>query len=421
MRTLSIAWELRKRNCRVQYLLADETSLAWLRRLERMHSGKEAEAAEGKAVEGKAAEERTAEEKASEEEKSEAGMAEAGTGGEKFPAAVLGIPYGNPKAELPLLEELLQKARHPQTGRSNRASQTDPANPAKRVYGESCRQESLPLPDWILVDSYAVDELWLRSLRSMGVPTVYIDDEMRFIPPAELVVNYDPDAEVLRSHYGFGGDDASLRERQHTAEREAAQTAKTLPADFLLGPSYAPLRPQFTQITPVVRTDVKRVFLSTGGTDPYGMAGVLEKLVQSLSLEAVVMAPGYPCLTRVAEAMQSCDLAVAAAGTTLYELCAAGVPTLAYAMADNQTVFAGAMEAAGVMRCLGDIRGQREQILCATVTEWIKERINKKEGYALRCRESKRMHELTDGRGACRIADALLQITAQKGNRDGRK
>ncbi|MCR5796546.1 MAG: hypothetical protein K6G63_01315 [Eubacterium sp.] len=34
--------------------------------------------------------------------------------------------------------------------------------------------------------------------------------------------------------------------------------------------------------------------------------------------------------------MQKCDIAISAAGSTLYELCACGVPTITYTTADNQ-------------------------------------------------------------------------------------
>ena len=327
MRTLSIAFELRKRGAGVQYILANETSLAWLRRMEKLH----------------------------------------GEDGEKLPAAVLELPYGNPDAELPLLKKMLRREKEQ--------------------------------PDLILVDSYAASSAWMGELRGFGVPVACIDDEMRTDLPADLVVNYDPNAEE------------QIEERLASQNTAAVMIgAGREDGKYLLGPSYAPLRAQFEDLTPMVRQQERRIFISTGGTDPYKAAGTLEQLTKGLGLEAVVMAPGYPPITQAAKAMQSCDLAISAAGTTLYELCAAGVPTLCYSMADNQEIFAKAMERAGTVSYLGDIRTNRgiepetERIL-----HWVEERRNPS-GYAVRCAEARRMHQFTDGKGAGRIAEAILSI-----------
>mgnify|MGYP002226996556 CR=1 FL=1 len=44
----------------------------------------------------------------------------------------------------------------------------------------------------------------------------------------------------------------------------------------------------------------------------------------------------YEHVAQMAELMQRCDLAVSAAGTTLFELCSAGTPAVSFTMADNQ-------------------------------------------------------------------------------------
>lgn len=362
MRTLSIARELEKRGCAVQYLLADEVSLAWLRRMEELQEGDGGCDRDTAGI-------RTA------DRETQAREAECTEDSERrLPAVILGVPYGNPEAELPLLWDLLQKAGH----RSE--TETTQKPPQEENIGFLLR------PDWILVDSYAVSESWLRQLGEMGVRVAYMDDEQQFLPPTALAVNYDPGAEP------------------------ACRAAEKRNGRYLCGPAYAPLRPQFADLRPLVRARVGRIFLSTGGTDPHQLAGDLERLVRELGYEAVVMAPGYPRIVRAAEAMQSCDLAVAAAGTTLYELCAAGVPTLAYAMADNQALFARAMEKAGAVHYLGEIReaGALREYMPA-IRQWLAERCAAGSGYSLRCRESVRMHELTDGKGAGRIAEALLQ------------
>ena len=123
------------------------------------------------------------------------------------------------------------------------------------------------------------------------------------------------------------------------------------------------------------------------------------------------MAPGYPRVEKVAELLLGCDLAISAAGTTLYELCAAGVPTLAFSMADNQELFAKQMAAAGAVTYLGDIRNPEVlEKLEKNVASWLSER-STGEALLLRQQESARMHALTDGLGSRRIAQKLIQIS----------
>lgn len=334
-RTLSIAGELRRLGVRVRFVLSDEESRSWLQRL----SGNP----------------------------------------DEWEVSVLGLSYGKPGEELPLLAKLAEREQ----------------------------------PDWILVDSYAVSGDWFEQLRStlaaalkekQGAenPTpglAFLDDERAFDPAVDLVINYDPDAESLQSFY----QKAPFR---------------------LLGPKYAPLREQFADLRPAVRPSVRKILISTGGTDPYGMAKRLQKLVQCVP-ETAVMAPGYPRVEKVAELLLGCDLAISAAGTTLYELCAAGVPTLAFSMSDNQELFAKQMAAAGAVTYLGDIR--KQEVLAElekNVASWLSEhgaaeehglpearKHSTGEALLLRQQESARMHALTDGLGSRRIAEKLIQIS----------
>ncbi len=324
MRMLSVAESLRRGGADVCFILADDTSREWLDRL---------------------------------------------TGGiAPFAAEVLGIAYGNAMEELPRIETLLQDGKH-------------------------C------LPDWIMVDSYAVTDRWLEALRSMcdeativrggRRPLIaYMDDEMAFDPPADLVVNYDPDTGELAEFYKA----APIR---------------------LLGADYAPLRQQFVGLVPNVRNDIHRILISTGGTDPYGMGETLEGILRRAAvdkgriIEIVHMGPRYPRIQNVAQLLTGCDLAVSAAGTTLYELCAVGVPTLAFSMADNQVTFAGKLAKAGVIDNIGDVRdAQIRDRLPDLVGTWLQKRLE--EGKEKRLAQAQRMHALTDGNGSLRIAEVML-------------
>lgn len=61
-------------------------------------------------------------------------------------------------------------------------------------------------------------------------------------------------------------------------------------------------------------------------------------------------------VTEVATLMASCDLAVSAGGTTLCELCAVGVPSISYLMAENQRTAVETYAKRNLIPCAGDIR-----------------------------------------------------------------
>ncbi len=54
--------------------------------------------------------------------------------------------------------------------------------------------------------------------------------------------------------------------------------------------------------------------------------------------------------------MADSDLCISAAGSTLYELCACGIPTISYILADNQVENAACLNKDGIIYSIGDIR-----------------------------------------------------------------
>lgn len=275
---------------------------------------------------------------------------------ERIGQHILGIPYGTPMREIRETADVLQEER----------------------------------ADIFLVDSYAVDSGYFEELRKIcgGLRIAFIDDLCRFDPPADLVVNYDP------------CPDASFYRKSRVR---------------LLGPSYAPLRDQFTDIVPVVRQAVGQILITTGGTDPYGMADRIAEMISEDpvlaavgggSLRIRILGPGHGFVSNMAGTMRQSDLAVSAGGTTLYELCAAGVPAAAFAQSDDQVLFAGAMGRVGAVSYMGDVRTESGDVL-ERIRVFLRERA---ENEGLRRAESARMSGITDGRGASRIADALIGL-----------
>lgn len=110
-------------------------------------------------------------------------------------------------------------------------------------------------------------------------------------------------------------------------------------------------------------------------------------------------------VTDMRSLMLQCDAAISAGGTTLFELCACGIPTVTYALADNQIMNAAAFEKAGLMLYAGDIRNDRRFV--ARIFECLEALV---QDHTLRLRMSERMQKLVDGNGAARLATAILEV-----------
>ncbi|MDO4285763.1 MAG: glycosyltransferase [Eubacteriales bacterium] len=313
-----------------------------------------------------------------------------------------------------------------------------------------------PRPDFVLVDSYFATESYLSFLQAR-VPTGYLDDMLRFDPPVSLVVNYDvviPE-QFYRTQEEMGG-------QGEFGEEDDSETGAGVLRTLLLGPSFAPLRPQFAAVPYTIRKNVSRILVSTGGSDPCGAALALvrrfeaDPVLSRLEWEVVIgslnrdrdvlrqLAEEVPQLrlrenvSDMAELMRKCDLAVTAGGTTLYELCAVGVPSVVYSMAENQIAEAEAFASAGIGFYEGDVREEtfgesetgdaaRRQMDSACgetrggeqsgkghgigVFDRITARLSALCGdYPLRLEQSEKMRCLTDGRGAQKIAKEILRL-----------
>lgn len=107
----------------------------------------------------------------------------------------------------------------------------------------------------------------------------------------------------------------------------------------------------------------------------------------------------------VAALLATTDLAVAAAGTTCFELAASGVPALLLVVADNQRLVADSWHRLQVFELLGDLG----QVAPATVATRVGELLGDREELARRGRLAM---QLVDGLGAVRAAQAIVAAIA---------
>ncbi len=255
---------------------------------------------------------------------------------------------------------------------------------------------------WLFIDSYFATPAYFDML-SPYCKTAYLDDLRSFDCNVDLVVNYDTDQEC--AFY------------QNAADR-------------LLGIQYAPLREQFQNPVYEVRPEVKNILLSTGGTDPYGIA---EKILDAVSEIPLLQTMHYHIITAgtntrynvlqamsdknpririhkgvtdMASLMASCDLAVSAGGTTLCELCAVGVPTVSFLMADNQHTAIETFSVKKLIPCAGDVRNNTAgKEVIEHITDFLTRMSQNADS---RKKSSHAMRAFLDGCGAAKIADRLL-------------
>ena len=254
----------------------------------------------------------------------------------------------------------------------------------------------------IIVDSYYVTASYLWNLRKKAGLLVYMDDMNAFSYPVDVVVNYNAYGPYLDYESAYIGTDRPL---------------------FILGPAYAPLRRMFRGIEKKIQRKVAEdVLISTGGSDPehislkFIMTGptgfryhiLLGNMNQDRE-EIERWAQGNPGIvlhenvTDMKNLISRMDIAVSAAGSTLYEICACGVPLITFSFADNQIPGAKAFEKLGLAICVGDMREEADpsrRILSAV------EKLGN--DYERRTNIGIRMQELVDGLGADRLVNKIV-------------
>ncbi|MEE1305131.1 MAG: UDP-2,4-diacetamido-2,4,6-trideoxy-beta-L-altropyranose hydrolase [Agathobacter sp.] len=260
-------------------------------------------------------------------------------------------------------------------------------------------------PDFIIVDSYYVTKRYFEEIRAYA-PVVYIDDRLEFEYPVWMIINYNIYSN--RDQY------------------EILYANKQLPR-LVLGTKYVPLREEFQNIKNTPKSDgMKRVLISTGGADRerilLGLANkLLEKKYENIQFHLLVGAfePDkeelrqiaknnghiiiYENVKKVSELMLQCDLAISAAGSTLYELCACGIPTITYVIADNQIMGAEAMAEKGIMIYAGDYRSK--VAFYENIVSQMKTLLVSKNKLKTMAKNSQR---LVDGKGVGRIVDEII-------------
>ena len=214
-------------------------------------------------------------------------------------------------------------------------------------------------PDWLVVDHYALDHQWEATLRPHCKNLMVIDDLADRVHQCDVLLDQNLGREP----------------------RDYASLAPDL-CKVITGPQYALLRPEFAALRAYSlqrrqQPAFKRLLITMGGVDQTNATGQVLQALTGCALPqdcciTVVMGLQAPWLEQVrtqahnmqwptevlvnidnmAQRMADSDLAIGAAGSTSWERCCLGLPTLMAVLACNQSAAAAHLFQAGAAFCI---------------------------------------------------------------------
>jgi UDP-2,4-diacetamido-2,4,6-trideoxy-beta-L-altropyranose hydrolase len=259
--------------------------------------------------------------------------------------------------------------------------------------------------DWLIVDHYALDARWESAMHAVAERIMVIDDIADRPHDCDLLL--DQNLGRRTEDYGHLVPDGCT---------------------ILAGPQYALLRPEFATLRPYslarrAAPRLKRLLITMGGVDKEDATGEVLDALRACSLPAdcqigVVMGPHAPWLARareraasmpwptevlvnacdMAKLMADSDLAIGAAGSTSWERCCLGLPSIIVVLAANQQPVAQGLEVAGaaIMVRLPTLKTDIERILTDMLAS-----------SALLTQMSADAAEVTSGAGIAELSRAL--------------
>lgn len=259
--------------------------------------------------------------------------------------------------------------------------------------------------DWLIVDHYALGSDWETRLLSVTDKVMVIDDLADRSHACTLLLDQNFYADMSSRYEGL-------------LPQACTQ---------LLGPGYALLRPEFGAERQHLRErdgSVKQLFVFFGGCDASNQTEMVLSAIQRLNRTDIVVdvvvgemnpqrdaiknqcsrLPGvnYHCqVSNVASLMAAADLAITAGGSTTWERCCLGLPSLVVSTAKNQLELCAFGAKQGLFHLLGRSGQLSVDDYCAALMVFIAAPENL-------CAFSSRGLELVDGKGAQRVASVMM-------------
>jgi UDP-2,4-diacetamido-2,4,6-trideoxy-beta-L-altropyranose hydrolase len=266
--------------------------------------------------------------------------------------------------------------------------------------------------DWLIVDHYGLDARWEQIARRVARRLFVIDDLADRPHEGDVLLDSAHDESVADLY-----------------RRLVPPTTK-----LLLGPRYILLRREFFSRphAPRLPAAVRRILVTFGGNDPLNMTGLaLRALAQPVFAPLVIdvtLGLSNPRLEEVrkqaqaianvtvyvqhpepSKLMAQADLCLGAGGTTTWERCYLGLPTLIVVLAENQQDFAEACDRLGVVRYIG--RG--EMLSADDLRNAV---VSAMDDSSWRVASSAAGQALVDGKGISRVVNAIEGEEEQVGS-----
>jgi UDP-2,4-diacetamido-2,4,6-trideoxy-beta-L-altropyranose hydrolase len=262
--------------------------------------------------------------------------------------------------------------------------------------------------DWLMVDGYQFGAEYQDRLKARGLKVLFLDDCGH------------------STHYSA---DLVLNQNLHASE--SLYRNRTSGTDLLLGARYALLRREFLSWRDwrrEITTKARKLLVTLGGSDP---DNATERVIEALKiagqdLEATILvgvtnphrndlekaSAGVPGISLVenarnmAELMAAADIAIAGAGSTCWELCFLGLPSLLIDLAENQRPVSQELDRLGVAVDLGNSGELSVQKIANELVSLVSSR-------GRRAKMSEGGRALIDGDGAARVCREMESRSLQ--------
>lgn len=278
--------------------------------------------------------------------------------------------------------------------------------------------------DWIIFDHYDRDEEVESIVRSAGFRIAVIDD----------LADRKHDCDVLI-------DQTYRRSKDDYSGLIPYETKQLIGADYtLIAPQFSQLRTQALEKRSKTAT-VENILVSLGSTNYKNCTGfvlqalreykssklnidvvlgaaaenvpLIKKLIKDTNENSIHNAKFHQNISNMNELMLKADVAIGAGGTTSWERCCLGLPTIMIEIADNQTFLTKKLEDNKAIINLGRLENLTSQILNSELKKLIFSNDTLK---AL----SKNAFSVCDGRGRDRILPELLREMKTKNDKEVR-
>ena len=259
-------------------------------------------------------------------------------------------------------------------------------------------EKTLSSEDYVIVDSYKADRDYYEKISLKSKRAIYIDDNGRLEYPSGIIVN--PAMDYKHIDYSY------------------------MPEEFVLkGSKYVILRPAFHNIEDKkLQENIQRILVIMGGTDIRNITSkiikILSELNNSIIFDVVVDGFQFEKLSSINKLknvnyhkdlseidmhmiMLNADMAISAAGQTIYELIATQTPFIAIQVAENQQNNINSLKEKIPSQII--LRYDEENFI-----EKLKESFLEIKEFEFRKEISEGMKNIIDGNGSKRIIDVLL-------------